>query len=73
MAYVCYSAGIVEWTRKELANMDRRTRKIMEMNGCMHTRSNVARLYLPSKGVGRVLIAIEECVYKEREVAHAFL
>ena len=27
--------------------MDRRTRRIMAMNICMHTKSNVARLYLP--------------------------
>ena len=42
--HVCHGAGIVEWTREELANMDTGTRKIMAMNGCMHTRSNVARL-----------------------------
>ena len=26
--------------------MDRRTRKILAMNGCLHTRTDVARLYL---------------------------
>ncbi|XP_068684405.1 uncharacterized protein [Montipora foliosa] len=40
---VRYSAGIVDWTMVEVANMDRRTRKILAMNGCLHTRSNVAR------------------------------
>ena len=44
-----YSAGILDWTVKELVSMDRRTRKILAMNGCMHTRSNVARLYLQRK------------------------
>ena len=44
---VRYSAGIVDWTMEEVANKDRRTRKILAMNGCLHTRSNVARLYLP--------------------------
>ena len=36
VSVVRYSAGIVE----EVANMDRRTRKILAMIGCLHTRSN---------------------------------
>ena len=52
---VHYSAGIVDWTMDEVANMDRRTRKILAMNGCLHTRRNVARLYLPRKEGGRGL------------------
>ncbi|XP_068708265.1 uncharacterized protein [Montipora foliosa] len=50
---VRYSAGIVDWTMEEVANMDRITRKILAMNGCLHTRSNVARPYLPRKEEGR--------------------
>ena len=44
---------------EEVANMERRTRKILAMNGCLRHRSNVARLYLPIKEVGRGLIGIE--------------
>ena len=50
---VRYSAGIVDWTMEEVANMDRRTRKILAMNSCLHTRSNVAKLYLQRKEGGR--------------------
>ena len=39
---VRYSAGVVDWTMEEMTSMDRRTRKILAMNGCLHTRSNVA-------------------------------
>ena len=46
--------------------MDRITRKILAMNGCPHTRSNVARLYLSRKEGGRGLIGIAECVRKEK-------
>ena len=53
--------------------MDRRTSKILAMNGCLHTRSNVARLYLPRKEGGRGLIAIEECVRRESESLHGYL
>ena len=62
---VCYSAGIVDWRVEEVANMNRRTRKILAMNGCLHTRSNVARLYLPRKEGGRGLIA-SRSVYEGR-------
>ena len=53
--------------------MDRRTRKILAMNGCLHTRSNVARLYLPRKEGGRGLIGIEESVRKERKSLYGYL
>ncbi|XP_068749167.1 uncharacterized protein [Montipora capricornis] len=70
---VRYSAGIVDWTMEEVANMDRRTRKILAMNGCLHTRSNVARLDLPRKEGGRGLIGIEECVKRESKSLHGYL
>ena len=53
--------------------MDRRTRKILAMNGCLHTRSTVARLYLPRKEGGKGLIDIEECVRKESKSLHGYL
>ena len=59
------SAEIVDWTMEEVANMERGTRKILAMNGCLRTRSNVARLHLPRKEGGRGLIGIEECVRRE--------
>ena len=70
---VGYSAGIVDWTMEMVANMDRRTRKILAMNGCLHTRSHVARLYLPRKEEGRGLIGIEECVRRESKSLHGYL
>ena len=73
VSVIRYSAGIVDWTVEELVSMDRRTRKILAMNGCMHTRSNVARLYLPRKEGGRGLISIEECVNKESKSLHGYL
>ena len=43
------------------------------MNGCLHTRSNVARMYLPRKEGGRALIGIEECVRRESKSLHGYL
>ena len=56
---VRYSAGIADWTMEEVANMNRRTWKILAMNGCLQSRSYVARLYLPRKEGWRRLIGIE--------------
>ena len=53
VSVLCYSTGIVDWAVEELISMDRRTREILAMNGCMHTRSYVARLYLPRKEEGK--------------------
>ena len=53
--------------------MDRRTRKVVAMHGCLHTRRNVARLHLPRKEGGRRLIGIEECVREESESLYGYL
>ena len=67
---VRYGAGIMEWTKEELANLDQKTcaRKIMSMNG-----SNVARLYLPRKVGGRGLISVAECVVTETRSLRGYL
>ena len=38
---VRYSAGIVDWTVEELVIMNTKTRKILAMNGCLHTRMSL--------------------------------
>ena len=53
--------------------MDRRRRKILAMNGCLLSRSNVVRLYLLRKEGGRGLIGIEECVRRESKCLHGYL
>ena len=67
------TAGIEDWTVEELKNLDRKTRKIMNMNRCLHSRSNVARLYLPGKESGRGLFIIEECAMKEKKALQNYL
>ena len=64
---VRYSADIIEWTKEEVKEMDRKTRKIITMYGGLHPRSNVERLYLPWSEGGRALVSIEDCVNDERE------
>ena len=38
---VRYSAGIVDWTVKELVSMNKKTRKILATNGCLHTKMSL--------------------------------
>ena len=57
-----YSAAFVDWTREDLRELDRKTRKVMNMNSALHPRDSVARLYLPRKEGGRGLMSVEDCV-----------
>ena len=51
VSVVQYSTEIVDWTI-ELQNLDHNTRKIRNINRCLHSRSNVARFYISRKQGG---------------------
>ena len=57
-----YSAVFVSWRKSELQAIDRKTRKLFTIYGVLHLRSDVDRLYIPSKEGGAGLISIEDCV-----------
>ena len=65
VSVVRYTAGILNWTEMELTEMDKKTRKILAMNGVMNWRSSVDRLYVKRKEGGRGLMSVEECVRAE--------
>ncbi|EEB19129.1 reverse transcriptase, putative [Pediculus humanus corporis] len=54
-----YSFGLVDWTKEEITHLDRRTRKILTMNGALHPKADVDRLYVSRKDGGRGLRQIE--------------
>jgi len=60
-----YGAGIIGWTKDELQQADRRTRKLITMYGGMHPRSDVDRLYVEREKGGRGLMNIEDTVLYE--------
>ena len=64
---VRYSAGILEWTKAELSEMDVRPRKELTMNGGFHRQGSALRLYMKRKEGGRALIIVEECVRLEEK------
>ena len=67
VSVIRYTAGIIEWTKKELRDIDVRVRKMMTMAGTFHRKGDVDRLYLPRKEGGRGLISVEDCVRMEEK------
>ena len=57
-----YSAAFLDWTKFEMEQLDRQTRKLMTMHNALHPKSNVDRLYLPRKDGGRGLLGVEDTV-----------
>jgi hypothetical protein len=70
VSVVRYSAGIVKWSREELAVIDRKTRKLLTIYGGLHPRSDVDRLYVQRKEGGRGLKSVMDTVKdEERQLA----
>ena len=44
IAAVRYTAGIADWSADEMKPIDRKTRKLMNMNGALHPRADIDRL-----------------------------
>lgn len=65
ISVVRYTAGVLDWTKKELKDLDTKTRKILTMNHTFHMRSSVDRLYMKRKDGGRGLISVKQCVRSE--------
>ena len=68
-----YSAAFIDWTKTEMLELDRITRKMLVKHGATHPKSNVQRLYIKRKVGGRGLISIEECVSSELRSMHHYL
>ena len=41
-----YIGGVVRWTKVELMNLDRKTRKLLIIQDALHARADGSRLYL---------------------------
>ena len=55
----------LDWTKEELKSIDIKARKLMTMNGSLHPKGNVGRLYLTGKEGGGEPISCEECLNVE--------
>ena len=70
---VRYSGGIVDWTKEDLENIDRKTRKLMTINKALHPRACVARLYIPRGMGGKGMQSVEECINIERRTLGQYI
>ena len=62
VSIIRYTAGITDWTKRELKATDVRTRKMITTAGMFHQKGDVDRLYLMRKEGGRGMISVEDCV-----------
>ena len=49
MAVSKCGADIIEWTKEEVRSLGRVTRKTMRMNGALHPKGDVERLFVRTK------------------------
>ena len=68
-----YGAGIIKWTKLELEELDRKTCKLMTMNGAHHPKGDVDRLYMKRASGGKGLIGVEDCVRVEVDSLERYL
>ncbi len=66
VSIIRYSAGILDWTKLELQELDRKTRKLLNIYRALHPQSDVDRLYWKRAEGGRGLLSVEECVKIEQ-------
>ena len=57
-----HSVAFISWRKCELLVIDRKTKKLFRIYGGLYPKSDVDRFYIPRKGGGRGVIAIEDCV-----------
>ena len=58
MSLLRYSAVFISWRKRELQAIDRKMRKLFKIYGRLHPKSDVDRLYIPTKDGESGLIAI---------------
>ena len=65
VAVLRYVARIIQWKARELNDLDTKSRKtIMKYEG-LYPKSDVERLYVKRKEVGRDFISLEQCIREE--------
>ena len=61
VSLIRYGAGIFYWSKEELRNLDRKTRKLLSIYRSFHPQADVDRLYVKRSQGGRGLISVEGC------------
>ena len=59
VSIMMYGAAILKWNKNELQEIERKIRKFMTINKELHSRIDVAQLYVSRKNGGRGIIGCE--------------
>ena len=62
------TVGILEWSIKEINDIDIKTHKILTMTGSLHPNNDVDKLYINRKEAGRDLKSVQ-ILFESRVVA----
>ena len=62
------TVGILEWSIKEINDIDIKTHKILTMTGSLHPNNDVDKLYINRKEAGRDLKLVQ-ILFESRVVA----
>ena len=65
ISVIRYSAAFLDWTKEETKELDRWTRKQLIAGRALHPKSNVMRIYIKGRYVGRGLVSVKECCATE--------
>ena len=68
-----YPAGIVHWTKEEVAKIDRKTRKMIRKYGGLHPKADVDRLHVSRELGGRGLKSVSDIVVEEEQSLWAYV
>lgn len=63
-----YGAGVVKWTKYELEETGRETRKVTRINEKLHLKSYITRLYVPENRGRSDFVGCKICVINERNI-----
>ena len=55
-----YTFGVIQWTKTELQQLDKKTRQILTANGCVHPKLSIHHLYLHRSKGGHSLTSIKD-------------
>ena len=61
-----YSAGILDWTKEQLEEIDQKTRKLITIYSMHHPKADTDRLYLPREAGGRGLLNVWQSVEEDK-------
>ena len=73
MPVLSYTGGVIEWTQSETSELDRRTRKTLNMYKGLHPRADIHRLYLPRQKGGRGLKEVSATLQEEKQGLNEYI